>query len=369
MLPELTFSIAMPIGRYHPRLRWALESLRVQDVGLQVAALDASGDPRVSDLLDEYAGLLTYRRAGSDFGQSAAIEEGWAALDGEILGWLNADDFLYPGALLAAKAAFKAAKHPDVVTGDSVFLDSEGRYYGFHPGLGPADTRILTSNPISQPSTFVLRSAAHATGGVNRNLHYTMDWDLWVRLFRSGATFAKCQDILSGMTIERGTKTMGFGRRRRSEVLRILAPSTGPVRRAKVMFGMALQYADDRTGLVSRALDAAGSRRKETEADGRIVALRRFCGPAIMPLVHYESHTAATICVTCSGNPLRVEFTVPGMGPVVREWPHGAETLELPIQLPPGVIGTLAVVPGECAGARLSRVVIGDRANNQRSGR
>lgn len=358
VLADLVFSIAVPIGAYHPRLRWALESLRVQGVALQVAALDASGDPRVTAVLDEYASLLTYRRTGPDEGQSAAIEEGWAALDGDILGWLNADDFLYPGALLSAKRAFDSEERPDVVTGDSVFLDREGRFYGFHPGTQPPDARILTSNPISQPSTFARRRVVEAAGGLNRDLHYTMDWDLWVRLYRNGATFVQCVEVLSGVTIEQGTKTMGFGRQRRREVLRILAPSAGPLRKAKVMFGMALQYADDRTGLVSRILDTAGSQRADSAGDRRLVAQRKFNRPATLPLVHYDAAASGVLRLICAEYPLRVEFEAAGGAATLMDWPKGARELELPIRLPPGVSGTLTVVPGEAGRVRLSGAIL-----------
>lgn len=329
----------------------------MQGVALRVAALDASGDPRVGALLDEYAGLLTWRRSGPDGGQAEAIGEGWANLGGDVLGWLNADDFLYPGALKAAEAALQASG-ADAVTGDSIFLDGEGRFFGYHPGVGPPDARILTSNPISQPSTFVRRAAVEAAGGIDGRLHYTMDWDLWVRLFRNGARFVRDGAVLSGVTIEKGTKTMGFGRRRRAEVLRIIAPHAGPVRKAKVVFGMALQYADDRTGLVSRALDLAGSRREGGGEDGRIIAQRGFREPASLAVTRYAADMTGCVSVACDGIPLRVEWSVPGEPVLVWDWPGQQLSADFPAGLASGKVGVLRIFPASQRNSRLLSVVL-----------
>ena len=147
-----------------------------------------------------------------------------------------------------------------------MLLDGAGHFYGFHPGVGPPDHRLLRSNPISQPSTFARRSAVEAVGGLDLSLHFTMDWDLWVRMFTYGARFVSEPSCLSGVRIEAGTKTMGFGRARRSEILRVIRPHTSRVRQAKVLAGIGLQYVDDQTGLVSRAIDLFGARRAVSQS-------------------------------------------------------------------------------------------------------
>jgi glycosyltransferase involved in cell wall biosynthesis len=62
----------------------------------------------------------------SDSGQSDAINRGFLRAGGELVGWLNADDYYLPGALKAIARA--AAEHPeaDVFHGDCVFVDGQG---------------------------------------------------------------------------------------------------------------------------------------------------------------------------------------------------------------------------------------------------
>lgn len=353
-LTDCIFSISMPIGSYHPALRWALESLKCQDVPLRVAVLDASGDARVEALLDVYANLITHRRAGPDAGQAAAIQEGWDALGGDILGWLNVDDFLYPGTLCAAARRFESDPRADVVTGQSIFLDEDGGFFGFHPGVALPDERLLRSNPISQPSTFVRRQAVEEIGGLDVSLHYTMDWDLWSRLLRNGAKFAQEADCLSGVRIERGTKTMGLGRRRRGEVMRLIAPNAGLVRRAKVMTGFGLQYFDDMTGIVSRALDYFGSRRELppiTSGRTPVIAQRSVRMTAFLPVVHYGTDPMRGLMISCEGADFEVALTLRGDMKVRASGRNGEANLQM--ELAAGVIANIFLTPCEGGAVRL----------------
>lgn len=356
ILSDLVFSIAVPIGSYHPVLRTTLESLRVQGEGVRVAVLDASGDPRVAAILDEYASLIQYRRDGKDAGQAAAIAEGWREVEGDVLGWLNADDFLYPGAIAAARRVFDMEPDIDVVTGDTVFIDEAGRFTGFHPGIGTPDERLLTSNPISQPSTFVRRSAVEKIGGISTSLHYTMDWDLWVRLYKADCAFARDSGCLSGVRIERGTKTMRFDRARRREVLKLIAPHASVTRKLKVMTGFWLQYIDDRTGLVSRMLDRMHSRAPASGDSDRLVSQRAFTRSARMPLIHFGTGAGARLDIQCEGGPYLAEIFTHDSHAEVLSGSEGDASIDT--NMAPSETGWLKVTPASDQPVRLLSVAI-----------
>ena len=110
----------------HPQLSMSSSSLSAMRkpvllLNLTLAHADGSTTPHVVELskdqldrllesfaaaaeaVDQFSDLVAYRRAGPDGGQSDAIIEGWDNLSGDILGWLNADDALYPGALACTR--------------------------------------------------------------------------------------------------------------------------------------------------------------------------------------------------------------------------------------------------------------------------
>ena len=69
-----------------------------------------------------------------------------------------------------------------VLYGRSYFTDVEGKVIGKYP-TEPFDVRRLAQfNFICQPSTFFSKHALDAVGGLDRGLHYVMDYDLWIRL-------------------------------------------------------------------------------------------------------------------------------------------------------------------------------------------
>ena len=124
----MRYSISVPIGAWNDLLPATLKSLLCQSEPVQIALLDASNDPRVESIADEYDHLLAYRRHGPDLGQSDAIIEGWQNTDGEILGWLNADDSLFPHAMQIASERFSSNPSLDLVYGHSTIIDSNNTF-------------------------------------------------------------------------------------------------------------------------------------------------------------------------------------------------------------------------------------------------
>jgi glycosyltransferase involved in cell wall biosynthesis len=62
-----------------------------------------------------------------DRGQSDAINKGFLRATGDLVGWLNADDYYLPGGLAAIARAAQEHPEADVIYGDCVFVDSSGR--------------------------------------------------------------------------------------------------------------------------------------------------------------------------------------------------------------------------------------------------
>ena len=215
----LTFCIAIPIFGQADLLPTALASLAAQKVNLNIAVMDASADDAAQDVLNVHRDLpITYRRHGPDSGQAEAIQEGWNATQGDILSWLNADDYLMPGCLEIVEAIFKSNTHIDVVYGDAVFVDREGRFNTYFPSISENIADIRFHCCISQPACFVRRAAVERVNGVNAGLHYIMDWDLWTRLYLSGAKFQYVRRPLAVVRMYAETKTSSGGRTRLNEI-------------------------------------------------------------------------------------------------------------------------------------------------------
>jgi GT2 family glycosyltransferase len=126
-----------------------------------------------------------------DRGLSDAMNKGIALARGEVIGWLNADDVYLPGALELVGASFAGNPEALWLTGPCRIIDAAGseirrpvtaykdfflRHYSY--GLH------LVQNFISCPATFVHRDGFARVGGLDERFHYSMDYDLWLRLGR-----------------------------------------------------------------------------------------------------------------------------------------------------------------------------------------
>jgi hypothetical protein len=110
---------------------------------------------------------------------------------GDVVAWLNTDDRYAPGAFAAVAEAF--GSHPDSqwLVGRYQVIDADGR--PIRPGVVRYKDRrldryryraLLRENFVSQPAVFWRRSFGASVGPLDESLHWTMDYDLWLRMGR-----------------------------------------------------------------------------------------------------------------------------------------------------------------------------------------
>jgi glycosyltransferase involved in cell wall biosynthesis len=134
------------------------------------------------DIIKKYEKHLAYWVSEPDQGQSHAINKGLRKVTGDVINWLNSDDFYEPGALKTVANSFQ---DPSVncFCGRSNIFNKEGI---IRQSQG---TDVYTANPaktigwarIDQPETFFRKSVWDKVGLLNEHLHYTMDREWWIR--------------------------------------------------------------------------------------------------------------------------------------------------------------------------------------------
>ncbi len=155
---------------------------------LEYLVLDGGSTDGSVDVIRKYADRITYWRSEKDRGQAAAINEGFARATGAILGWVNSDDMLMPGSLLAVAEAFQRWPAVDMVVGKSIIIDQENRYVRPVLGLVPSFHSVLlwATGGFTQPATFWRRSTAERLGPLREDCPLTFDCEFYLRLLKSG---------------------------------------------------------------------------------------------------------------------------------------------------------------------------------------
>lgn len=218
----VSFAIVIPNLNQSHFLPYALEGLRHQEASFNLAVMDGGSTDGLDEVVRDYSDIITLFQSGPDGGQAAAIREGFAKVGGDIVAWLNADDYYFPAVLDKIASCFKEYPELDVIYGDAVHVTPEGFFLSYFPAIQEFNAQdLMHSCFICQPACFVRRSAYEAAGGVNPTLHYTMDWDLWCRLALNGARFLYLHEALAVVRYYPETKTLSGSRLRYKEIWRI----------------------------------------------------------------------------------------------------------------------------------------------------
>jgi GT2 family glycosyltransferase len=170
-----------------------------------------------------------------DRGQSDAINKGMRIATGGIVGWLNADDVLLPGALAKVAEAFE--KNPDavVVYGVGAKTDLEWREIKRVPFREFVSSRLRKAWELIQPAMFFRRDAYWKVGGLDESLHYAMDWDLLLKLAKVGKVVV-IPDHLANIRYYPETKTNTGGWKRMREIAGIARKHNGALDRNYLSF-------------------------------------------------------------------------------------------------------------------------------------
>jgi glycosyltransferase involved in cell wall biosynthesis len=175
---------------------------------LQYIIVDPGSTDGSREIIEKYGDRISVKVFEKDRGPGDGLNNGFARADGEILGFLNADDVLLPNALNTVGQYFLAHPDVDVVSGHCHIIDAAGKMlrqsYSDRFRPRPVMYRAAT---LMQPSTFFRRRAYEKTGGFN--IANRLDWDteLFVDLHAAGAKFARCEAMLSGYRLHPSTVT------------------------------------------------------------------------------------------------------------------------------------------------------------------
>ena len=117
------------------------------------------------------------------------INQGFRALPENIeyITWLGDDDLLAPGSLEVATRALDKPEKPVLVFGHCQYIDSDGKDVIVKRSGGWA-VPLLRFGPqlIPQPSAFFRRDAFEKVGGLSDKFQFAFDFDLFLKLSKSG---------------------------------------------------------------------------------------------------------------------------------------------------------------------------------------
>lgn len=151
---------------------------------------------------------ISYRwLSKKDHGQSDAINQGFKLATGQVVAWLNSDDYYLNNALKITMDCFDKQKC-DIVYGKAIAVDISGTTL-WNYNLPNVNLYIFLNKKVTipQPSIFFKRNLITKFGGLREDLHYCMDYELLVRFLFHNVKFAPINFNLSVQTYHQDSKS------------------------------------------------------------------------------------------------------------------------------------------------------------------
>src|SRR5262245_50801046 len=197
---------------------------------LEYIIIDGGSTDDSVEVIRKFEDRIAYWVSEKDRGQAHAINKGMERATGDIIAYLNSDDYYLEGSL--ARVAEHFSRHPavDLVHGRCRVVDERGLKIDERTGSITRYEEILdlwdvwwNRRNFVQPEVFWTRRIADKIGPFREDLFWVMDYDYWLRILQAVGRVSFIDAELAAFRLQPHQKSM---QRERSaeELLGVVRP-------------------------------------------------------------------------------------------------------------------------------------------------
>lgn len=198
-VPRPWLSVILPVYRGEEWLERTLSSIAADsDPGIEVVVIDSSPDGGSMAIIRRFADRLNFRFVDPDGidGCSPKTNLGVRHASARHVTWLCQDDLWLPGRAAAVRRWITGRPDAALHLAPTAIIDKDDKVRGIWrcplaDGEAPVERsalleKLLVQNFVAVVSPVIRRDAWLACGGLDLDLWYTGDWDLWIKLALHG---------------------------------------------------------------------------------------------------------------------------------------------------------------------------------------
>lgn len=160
---------------------------------LEYIIVDGGSTDGTVDIIRKYESHLAYWVSEKDSGQSNAINKGVKRATGDIIAYMNSDDYYLDGAFERVAAAHRDRPDVDLWHGRCRIVDQFGSKVDERIGAIERYDEVLDlwdvwwkRRNFVQPEVFWTRRIGDRIGAFREDLYFVMDYEYWLRVFAAG---------------------------------------------------------------------------------------------------------------------------------------------------------------------------------------
>lgn len=223
---KMKISIVTPSFNQEQFIEDTIRSVLEQDYeNIEYIIVDGGSTDGSIDIIRKYEHYYPNRQiqwtSEPDNGQADAINQGWKRCSGDILGWINSDDYYSSNVFSIISQEFQA--HPDIsiIYGYGQFVTVNGSFV--QKIGGPVYAQKMVNGEfytLPQPSVFIHKRVIDTIGLLDPTYHYALDGEFFIRAFSNfNSLFVPI--TLASLRLQDQSKSVSSGHKFAPEIVRI----------------------------------------------------------------------------------------------------------------------------------------------------
>lgn len=192
---------------------------------IEYILIDGGSTDNTMDIVNKYRDRINIVIHEKDNGQSDAINKGFKLAKGQLVGWINSDDILYPECVTQIVNLYQ--QYPDgsiYYNACNDFIDRDGNVLETYFKIIPDKNHLVNNDySIIQQGSFYVTKLVKDVGYLDASFHYCMDLELWLKLLNKAPIYHLDNKVpLSGFRRWEEAKTSTGGRFFFREIFNVL---------------------------------------------------------------------------------------------------------------------------------------------------
>ena len=204
-------------GRYLSQCLDSIHSQGLDSNDFEVLVFDGGSTDNTQQILKRHP-LKTKWVSRVDGGQANAVNQGMRAAKGEIIAWINSDDYYLPNAIQTVLCHFTENADLRLIYGNAIRVDQNGRKMMNYPVEDWNYQRLLEKCYLCQPATFFRREILLDHGFLHESFHLALDLEFWLRIGKH-EPFLRVPEFLAAAREYKTNKSQSFPLRMQVEAL------------------------------------------------------------------------------------------------------------------------------------------------------